>query len=324
MLSRNRFDLLSSLFNNKKILIVGDIMLDRYYFGKTERMSPEAPVPVVDIDRVVDRLGGSLNVALNISTLGAHPTVCGIVGDDTEGQILKEKLINNNISTDFVLTATSRPTTVKSRIISKDHQLVRMDREISEDFSKELNSKISKCLSDAISDFDAIILQDYNKGLLNHQSIPLFIEMASSHDIPVYVDPKHTNFDLYTEVRLFKPNISEFRNFLPDSSDFENDAFSFSRQIKSDILMITKGADGASLFYKDEHYSIPTKAQNVHDVSGAGDTVISSFCLSDVCGASPEESAFLSNFAAGRVCEEVGVVPVTLEMLKEIHPYLDK
>ena len=323
MLSRNRFDLLSSLFSDKKILIVGDIMLDRYYFGKTERMSPEAPVPVVDIDRVVDRLGGSLNVALNISTLGAHPTVCGIVGDDTEGQILKEKLINNNISTDFVLTATSRPTTVKSRIISKDHQLVRMDREISEDFSKELNHQISKCLSDTISDFDAIILQDYNKGLLNHQSIPLFIEMASNHDIPVYVDPKHTNFDLYTEVRLFKPNISEFHNFLPDSTDFENDAFSFSRQIKSDILMITKGADGASLFYKDEHYSIPTKAQNVHDVSGAGDTVISSFCLSDVCGASPDESAFLSNFAAGRVCEEVGVVPVTLEMLKEIHPYLD-
>ena len=323
MLSRNRFDLLSSLFTDKKILIVGDIMLDRYYFGKTERMSPEAPVPVVDIDRVVDRLGGSLNVALNISTLGAHPTVCGIVGDDTEGQILKEKLINNNISTDFVLTATSRPTTVKSRIISKDHQLVRMDREISEDFSKELNHQISKCLSDTISDFDAVILQDYNKGLLNHQSIPLFIEMASNHDIPVYVDPKHTNFDLYTEVRLFKPNISEFHNFLPDSTDFENDAFSFSRQIKSDILMITKGADGASLFYKDEHYSIPTKAQNVHDVSGAGDTVISSFCLSDVCGASPDESAFLSNFAAGRVCEEVGVVPVTLEMLKEIHPYLD-
>jgi len=324
MLSRNRFDLLSSLFSDKKILIVGDIMLDRYYFGKTERMSPEAPVPVVDIDRVVDRLGGSLNVALNISTLGAHPTVCGIVGDDTEGQILKEKLINNNISTDFVLTVASRPTTVKSRIISKDHQLVRMDREISEDFSKELNHQISKCLSDTISDFDAVILQDYNKGLLNHQSIPLFIEMASSHDIPVYVDPKHTNFDLYTEVRLFKPNISEFHNFLPDSTDFENDAFSFSRQIKSDILMITKGADGASLFYRDEHYSIPTKAQNVHDVSGAGDTVISSFCLSDICGASPEESAFLSNFAAGRVCEEVGVVPVTLEMLKEIHPYLDK
>ena len=323
MISQDRFNAIANSFSDKNILIVGDVMLDRYYFGNTERMSPEAPVPVVDIDKVVDRLGGSSNVALNLSTLGANPTVCGSIGADLDGEILKEKLIESKISTDFVITASNRPTTVKSRIISKDHQVVRMDREVSHDFSKDLNNQIISSLSDVISGFDAIVLQDYNKGLLNEESIPVFIEMGKNNNIPIYVDPKHKNFDLYRGIRLFKPNISEFNNFLEDVKNFEEDAFSFSQQIKSEVLLITKGADGSSMFYENEHYSVPTKAQNVHDVSGAGDTVISTFCLSDICGASPQESAYISNFAAGRVCEEVGVVPITLEMLKEIYLNLD-
>ena len=323
MLNQNRLDSISNLFKDKKVLIVGDLMLDRYYFGKTERMSPEAPVPVVDINKIVNSLGGSANVALNLSTLGANSTVCGFVGSDEEGEILKEVFIENNISTDFIITDNTRPTTVKSRIISKDHQVVRMDREVSDDFSEKLNKKIIESLSSIISSFDAIILQDYNKGLLNSFSIPRLIELASNNNVPVYVDPKHKNFDLYSRVRLFKPNISEFQNFIADSNQFEADAFAFSHQIESEILMITKGADGSSLFFNEEHFSIPTKARNVHDVSGAGDTVIAVFCLSDISGASPKESAYLSNFAAGRVCEEVGVVPVSLEMLSEISSYIN-
>ena len=323
MISRDKFKSIANSFNGKNILVVGDIMLDRYYFGNSDRMSPEAPVPIVDIDKVVDRLGGSSNVALNLFTLGANPTVCGSIGDDLDGKILKEKLIESKISTSFVITASDRPTTVKSRIISKDHQVVRMDREATHDFSKDFNNQIINSLSDAISGFDAIILQDYNKGLLNKETIPSFIEMGKNNNIPIYVDPKHKNFDLYTGVRLFKPNISEFNNFIEGRNNFEDDAFSFSQQIKSEILLITKGADGSSMFHENEHYSIPTKAQNVHDVSGAGDTVISVFCLSDICGGTPQESAYLSNFAAGRVCDEVGVVPITLEMLKEIYLNLD-
>ena len=323
MISRDKFKSIASSFTDKNILVVGDIMLDRYYFGNSDRMSPEAPVPIVDIDKVVDRLGGSSNVALNLLTLGANPTVCGSIGDDLDGKILKEKLIQSKISTSFVITASDRPTTVKSRIISKDHQVVRMDREATHDFSKDFNNQIINSLSDSISGFDAIILQDYNKGLLNKETIPSFIEMGKNNNIPIYVDPKHKNFDLYTGVRLFKPNISEFNNFIEGRNNFEDDAFSFSQQIKSEILLITKGADGSSMFHENEHYSIPTKAQNVHDVSGAGDTVISVFCLSDICGGTPQESAYLSNFAAGRVCDEVGVVPITLEMLKEIYLNLD-
>ena len=324
MLNQDRFDRISSLFDGKCVLVVGDVMLDRYYYGTTERMSPEAPVPVVDIDNIVDSPGGSSNVALNLSKLGAQATVCGIIGDDNEGEILKEKLSDNKISTNYILVDKDRPTTVKSRIISKDHHVIRMDREISADFNKKINESIIKLLADEFSNFDAVILQDYNKGLLNPHTIPKLIEIANNHDKPIYVDPKHKNFDLYTNIRFFKPNISEFRNHLKQISDFENDAFTFFHQINPDILMITKGADGASLFYNDQHYSIPTKAQHVHDVSGAGDTVISTFCLSDICGGSPSESAYLSNFAAGRVCEEVGVVPVTMEMLNEIGRYIEK
>jgi len=323
MLSQNRFDVISNLFSDKKILVIGDLMLDRYYYGKTERMSPEAPVPVVDVDKIVNSLGGAANVGLNLSTLGVKTTVCGFIGEDEEGEILKEKLENNDISTKFVFTDSSRPTTVKSRIISKDHQIVRLDREVSDDFSEKSNNIITKSLSSCISKFDAIIMQDYNKGLLNFFTIPKLIDMAKGADVPVYVDPKHKNFDLYNGVRLFKPNISEFRNFLPEMAQFEKESFSFQRDIKSAILMITKGADGASLFCNNEHFSIPTKAQNVHDVSGAGDTVISVFCLSDICGAYPKESAYLSNFAAGRVCEEVGVVPISLSMLNEISNYIN-
>lgn len=323
MLSQNRFDVISNLFIDKKILVIGDLMLDRYYYGKTDRMSPEAPVPVVNIDRIVNSLGGAANVGLNLSTLGVKTTVCGYIGEDEEGEILKEKLENNDISTNIIFADSSRPTTVKSRIISKDHQIVRMDREVSDDFSEKLNNTIIESFSTYVSKFDAIIMQDYNKGLLNSFTIPKLVDMAKSADVPVYVDPKHKNFDLYNGVRLFKPNISEFRKFLPEMAQFEKDSFSFLRQIKSAILMITKGADGASLFYNNEHFSIPTKAQNVHDVSGAGDTVISVFCLSDICGASPKESAYLSNFAAGRVCEEVGVVPISLSMLNEISNYIN-
>jgi rfaE bifunctional protein kinase chain/domain len=324
MLTQNRFDLISALFFGKKILIVGDVMLDRHYYGKTDRMSPEAPVPVVDIDSVVDSPGGSSNVALNLSMLGASATICGMVGDDLEGEILIEKLTENNILTNHIMVDQNRPTTVKSRIISKDHHVVRMDREITDDAPKKLNDLIIKSLSKELSNFDAVILQDYNKGLLNSQTIPKLIEIANNLEKPIYVDPKHRNFDLYTNIRFLKPNISEFRNFLPEVSSFENDAFSFFNQINTDILMITKGADGASLFFGDEHYSIPTKAQHVHDVSGAGDTVISSFCLSDICGATPKESAYISNFAAGRVCEEVGVVPISIKMLSEINRYIEK
>ena len=324
MLNQDRFDRISSLFGGKNVLVIGDVMLDRYYYGATERMSPEAPVPIVDIDNIIDSPGGSSNVALNLAKLGAQATVCGIIGDDNEGEILKEKLADNKISINHILVDKDRPTTVKSRIISKDRHVIRMDREVSVDFNKKINNGIIKSLTDEFSNFDAVILQDYNKGLLNPHTIPKLIEIANSHNKPIYVDPKHKNFDLYTNVRFFKPNISEFRNYLKQISDFEDDAFTFFHQINPDILMITKGADGASLFYDDQHYSIPTKAQHVHDVSGAGDTVISTFCLSDISGGSPSESAYLSNFAAGRVCEEVGVVPVSMNMLKEIGYRIEK
>ena len=323
MITQDRFKSISNRFKDRKVLIVGDVMLDRYYYGQTNRMSPEAPVPIVDIDNTIDNPGGSSNVALNIAMLGATPLICGIVGDDTDGEILKDQLRNDSVATDFIFKDSSRPTTVKSRIISKDHQLVRMDKESSAEISEELNARIIDSISDAIQGVDGLILQDYNKGLLNPSNISRILEIAIKHEIPVYVDPKHQNFSLYNNVRLFKPNFAEFINFNTDLADFEATGFAFKDKINCEILMITKGADGVSLFYESDHSQIPTKARKVHDVSGAGDTVISAFCLSDLCEASPSESAYISNYAAGRVCEEVGVVPIQQSMLNEIIDHLD-
>lgn len=322
MITQDKFKSISDHFKDRKVLIVGDIMLDRYYYGQTNRMSPEAPVPIVDIDNVIDSPGGSSNVALNIAMLGAKPLICGIVGDDTDGDVLIDQLNNNKITTDLIFKDSSRPTTVKSRIISKDHQVVRMDKESSAEVSEELSCGIIGSVSDTIQEVDGLILQDYNKGLLNPSSISRLLEIALKHKVPVYVDPKHQNFSLYNNVRLFKPNYSEFINYNSDLENFEATGFAFKDKINCEILMITKGADGVSLFYDSDHSQIPTKARKVHDVSGAGDTVISVFCLSDLCDANPRESAYISNYAAGRVCEEVGVVPIQQSMLNEIIDHL--
>ena len=324
MINRDKFKSIADSFQNKKVLIVGDVMLDRYYYGQTNRMSPEAPVPIVDIDKIVDNPGGSSNVALNISKMGAKPIICGIIGSDTYGKIIQNQLEKNNISTDLIIEDSDRQTTIKSRIISKEHQIIRMDQEDASDHSEDLTNKIITSVSKVINDIDGIILQDYNKGLLNGFSISKFLTLAAENKVPVYVDPKHNNFTSYNNVRLFKPNLSEFLHYDSKFKNFEHAGMEFKSKINSEILMITKGADGVSVFYESDHFQIPTRARKVHDVSGAGDTVISAFCLSDLCGANPQESAFIANYAAGRVCEQSGVVPIDLPSLYEILEYLDQ
>ena len=324
MISRDKFKSIADSFKDKQVLIIGDMMLDRYYYGQTNRMSPEAPVPIVDIDKIIDNPGGSSNVALNISMLGAKPIISGIIGSDTYGKIIQDQLEKNNISTDLIVEDSDRPTTIKSRIISKEHQIIRMDQEDASDHSEDLTNKIITAASEVINDVDGIILQDYNKGLLNGFSIPKFLTLAAENEVPVYVDPKHNNFTSYNNIRLFKPNLSEFLHYDSKFKNLEDAGLAFKSKINSEILMITKGADGVSVFCESDHFQIPTRARKVHDVSGAGDTVISAFCLSDLCGANPQESAFIANYAAGRVCEQPGVVPIQITMLKELLDHLDQ
>jgi rfaE bifunctional protein kinase chain/domain len=315
---KDRFNEITFEFDKKKILVIGDLMLDTYLWGHSERISPEAPVPIIQVNKVEHNLGGAANVALNLSSLGCEVYLIGIIGSDPEGEILKNLLDQSNIDFTPLVEFDSRPTTVKSRIISHDQQVIRTDRELTHDLSDESNKELQGLVSSIINDVDGIILEDYNKGVLNAGSISKIINLVKDTDKPIYVDPKEKNFDLYKNVRLFKPNLSEFRSLYKENTSLEKDGFNLKKNINADILMITRSADGVSLFVDSDYYDIPTKARSVHDVSGAGDTVIATFTLSDLCGATPKESVLLSNFAAGRVCEEVGVVPISLTMLNEM------
>ena len=315
---KDRFNEITFEFDKKKILVIGDLMLDTYLWGHSERISPEAPVPIVQVNKVEHNLGGAANVALNLSSLGCEVFLIGTIGSDPEGEILKNLLNQSNIDFTPLVEFDSRPTTVKSRIISHDQQVIRTDRELTHDLSDESNNELQGLVSSIINDVDGIILEDYNKGVLNAGSISKIINLVKDTDKPIYVDPKEKNFDLYKNVRLFKPNLSEFRSLYKENTSLEKDGFNLKKNINADILMITRSADGVSLFVDSDYYDIPTKARSVHDVSGAGDTVIATFTLSDLCGATPKESVLLSNFAAGRVCEEVGVVPISLTMLNEM------
>ena len=314
----NRFREITLGFADKNVLVVGDLMLDTYLWGEINRVSPEAPVPIVEVDKIEHNPGGAANVALNLASLGCKVSLIGLIGKDVEGTILKDLLEQQNIIYTDLMESGSRPTTVKSRIIAHNQQVVRADRELNKDLSKSSNNNLIKSVKSIIENVDAIILGDYNKGVLNLVSIKAVIQIANSAGKPVYVDPKERNFNAYKNVRLFKPNLQEFKNAYMDHESLEVAGFQFKHEINAEILMITRGADGVSLFDGSDYHHFSTKARLVHDVSGAGDTVIATFTLSDICGASPEESVALSNYAAGRVCEEVGVVPISLEMLDEM------
>jgi len=314
----NRFREITAGFTHKNVLVVGDLMLDTYLWGDISRISTEAPVPIVEVKKIEHNPGGAANVALNLASLGSKVSVIGLIGIDAEGAILRDLMDQRNIVCTNLVESKNRPTTVKSRIIAHNQQVVRADREVNKDLSEFSNNNLIKSVKSIIEDVDAVILGDYNKGVLNLVSIKAVIQTANNAGKPVYVDPKEINFNVYKNVRLFKPNLSEFKNSYMESESLEVAGFQFKQQLNTEILMITRGADGVSLFDGSDYHHIPTKARLVHDVSGAGDTVIATFTLSDLCGASPEESVTLSNYAAGRVCEEVGVVPISLEMLDEM------
>ena len=314
----NRFREITSGFVDRNVLVVGDIMLDTYLWGDINRVSPEAPVPIVEVNKIEHNPGGAANVALNLASLGCQVSLIGLIGTDAEGTILKNLLDQHNIICTDLMVSESWPTTVKSRIIAHNQQVVRADRELNKDLSKSSNNNLIKSVKSIIENIDAIILGDYNKGVLNLASIKAVIQTANNAGKPVYVDPKESNFNAYKNVRLFKPNLLEFKNSYINNESLEVAGFQFKDEINAEILMITRGADGVSLFDGSDYHHFSTKARLVHDVSGAGDTVIATFTLSDICGASPKESVTLSNYAAGRVCEEVGVVPISLEMLDEM------
>lgn len=319
-MDKNRFDQISSSFSQQSILVIGDVMLDKFMWGNASRISPEAPVPIISVNKISHSPGGAANVALNLSKLSANVQILGIVGDDNEGAILEDTLLKNGVKTQFITDA-KISTTTKTRIIAHGQQVVRTDYEDIRYVNSDQIKIIKDILDKIISEIDAIIIQDYNKGLLVKDSIKTILEISSEKNIPVYVDPKKDNFFAYNKIRLFKPNLFEFEsaiNFKEQDKSFEDLGKDLRKKINAEILMVTRSEEGVTLFTDKNVQTISTKARKVHDVSGAGDTAISAFVLADLCGANIEESAMISNYAAGRVCEEVGVVPISLEMIKDI------
>ena len=319
-MDKQRFEEISGLFSQKSILVIGDVMLDKFMWGKADRISPEAPVPIISIDKISYSPGGAANVALNLSKLSANVHLLAVVGDDNESNLLEDDLEKQGVKIKFIKDA-KKSTTTKTRIMAHGQQVVRTDYENTNDITSEQIKHINDMIVACSSEIDAIIIEDYNKGLLVKDCINTILDIAAKNDIPVYVDPKKENFFVYNKIRLFKPNMFEFESiidFNKQNKGFEELGEQLRKKINAEILMITRGEEGVTLFTDNNIQTIGTKARKVHDVSGAGDTAISAFVLADLSGASIEESAMISNYAAGRVCEEVGVVPISLEMIKDI------
>ena len=322
-MDRKKIDKIFEAASGKRICIIGDIMLDRYMFGNVNRISPEAPVQVFDLKESISKLGGAANVSLNIKSLGAEPFLIGVIGNDGAGKILRDEMRNLGQDTSGLITDSSRPTTCKTRVISDSHHLIRIDNESKQDISAQIESQIISKLGEIGNDTNYIILQDYNKGVLTKPLIKKILAHAVKKKIKVLVDPKFENFFEFKETFLFKPNRKEledaFGKKLKTAGDPNELVMSLIKKLKCRNVVLTLGEHGMKIYSRENGKivvsSVKTVAKKVADVSGAGDTVISTmaFCLSG--GAGVRDAAYIANIAAGIVVEEVGIVPVRRDKL---------
>ena len=318
-------------FNGLRILVIGDVMLDAYVMGKVNRISPEAPVPIVSLENEDARIGGAGNVALNLLALGAKPIICGVIGEDSSGDKLLNLFEKNGISTDGLVKSMARKTTVKTRVISNKQQLLRIDSEstypLLESEEIKLNSTIQNIINQGI---DGIIFEDYNKGVLTDSVIQNTIKIAKEKDIPTAVDPKKENFLSYKGVSLFKPNLKELKEGLNINFDFNSNKELFEKgievleeKLQNEISFVTLSEHGVFIKNQTEKYYVPAHMRSISDVSGAGDTVIAVATLCLISGASTKQIAEISNLAGGLVCEKSGVVSISKnDLLKEVSELL--
>jgi len=308
-----------SSFKGKKILVVGDLMLDEYIWGEVERISPEAPVPIVRVKNETWVLGGAANVAHNISSLGGRAVIAGVIGDDSPGRKLSALLQKNGIDARGLVVDQIRPTVTKSRILAGHQQIVRIDREVSHDINADLRTDILKSIHLMIGEIDGIILEDYAKGLINQELIRELIELAESRNIFIVVDPNSYRHFLYRGASLVTPNHKEAVEAagLGREVELEELGRSLLKKWGAKAVLITLGEDGMCLFEEGkESFHIPTIAREVFDVSGAGDTVIGTVSLSLAGGYELNEAAGLANYAAGVVVGKLGTATVTPDELR--------
>jgi len=309
-------------FSSSRILVIGDIILDDFIWGDVARISPEAPVPVVEVIRETRNLGGAANVLNNIDALGGKAFICGVVGEDDYGAYLKERIRELGISTEGIIVDTTRPTSIKTRIIARNQQVVRFDRERKATIESSVIQKLVKIIKNNINKMDAVIISDYGKGVISSHLIKAIEKLVSKTEVIITVDPKTENFQYYRGVDIITPNHHEAGTFcgfdVTDEDSLIRAGEYILEKLKCKSVLITQGKDGMTLFDAGtDPCHIPTVAQKVFDVSGAGDTVISTLSLGLSSGMSKESAAVVSNFAAGIAVGEVGTSTVTIKALKD-------
>jgi D-beta-D-heptose 7-phosphate kinase/D-beta-D-heptose 1-phosphate adenosyltransferase len=308
-----------SKFKGKRILVAGDLILDHYIYGKVDRVSPEAPVPVVWANRENFVCGGSANVGLNLVALGAYAGLCGVVGNDHFGNVLFSLMKENRIDTRYAAKVGGRPTTLKTRIIGNHQQVVRLDWESLEPLAPETNNTLAGKIKKHIDDFDALIIEDYGKGVVNPVFLSEVVGLCKKKKKIITVDPKEEHFDYYENVTALTPNLKEAENAagvkIKNKSDIPLLGDMIMAKLKPSALLITLGEDGMMLFDGKGRHHIPTFALEVFDVTGAGDTVIAVFTLALACGASFLEAATIANFAAGIVVGKRGAATTSKQEL---------
>ncbi len=305
-------------FKGKKVLILGDVGVDEYIQGDVRRISPEAPVPVLEVDKEYSVLGLASNVANNIKTLGGEPILVSVVGQDRGAESFKELLNRCGISADYLIYDSSRPTTRKARIMAKNHQYVRVDYESRKFLSESIENVLLKKLAEVVPSVDAVILEDYSKGVISKTLVPRFVEICKKHNKKIFVDPHSSNLaDYYKGIDLLKPNFNEAvalsgLNF-DDLRDSPSRILEIGKVLQAKTgateIVMTRGKDGMMIFMGDKVMQVPTFAKEVYDVAGAGDTVISALTLGYLAELDLVHSAMLANYAAGVVVGQFGCVP---------------
>ncbi|PSR57098.1 D-glycero-beta-D-manno-heptose-7-phosphate kinase [Adhaeribacter arboris] len=312
----NSLEAIFDSFNQLTVLVVGDVMIDSYLWGKSSRLSPEAPVPIVNVVRKEKRLGGAANVALNVQALGATPLLCAVIGEDFAGAELLRLMEEQQLPTDGMVKSPDRITTVKERIMAGGQQLLRIDAEIETELLEHESAYLVQQYSKLLPLADVVVFEDYDKGVLTGANIAAMLELARQHDIPTVVDPKKKNFLSYVGCTLFKPNLKELKEGLKvDFADtnhvaFEQAALTLQKKLNTPIVLITLSERGVFYLTGPDKKYMAAHLRTISDVSGAGDTVIS---IAALCLALDLPIAFLaglSNLGGGLVCEQIGVVPI--------------
>jgi D-beta-D-heptose 7-phosphate kinase/D-beta-D-heptose 1-phosphate adenosyltransferase len=321
-LTRERIEELTQRAAGRRVVVVGDVMLDRYLRGDTDRLSPEAPVAVVTVREAQAALGGAANVAANVAAIGATCVLVGIVGDDNHGRSIRSELAAQRLDDRYLLTTAGRPTTTKTRVVARGQQIVRIDEEIDTLLGGADLERLSQLALDALEGADALLLEDYNKGALPPALIHALIAAARGRGIPVVVDPKFRQFFEYRGATVFKPNRRELEAALGAAVDLQhvNALPEALGRLHADNLLLTLGADGMLLVTMDHAVTrIPSLAREVFDVSGAGDTVTAWVGTMLAAGATVREAALLANYAAGVEVGKAGVATVSPQEVLAVH-----